>query len=81
MKAIVTIYHGPTNNRGSRIIADDGDKNRVSVPVNNALSNFQNHVVACRHLCDKMGWKGKLVFGYLKKGMVWVWDADGSIEV
>lgn len=31
MKAITTKYHGPTDKRGARISATDGDGNRASV--------------------------------------------------
>lgn len=31
MKAITTTFHGPTNTRGSRIVASDQDGNRVTV--------------------------------------------------
>ena len=81
MKAITTIYHGPTNTRGSRIFADDGDGNRSIIPVNNALSIEQNYAEAVKRLCSKTGWEGSLVGGHLKHGMVWVWETDEKLKV
>ena len=31
-KAIITRYLGPTNTKGARIVASDGDGNRITVP-------------------------------------------------
>lgn len=78
MKTIVTKYHGPTNTRGSRITADDGDGNRVSTPYACELDSSENHAEACRQLCEKMGWGGRLQGGCLLRGgvtqaMVWCW--------
>jgi hypothetical protein len=76
MKAISTRYSGPTNTRGSRIIATDGDGNRVSVSYDDALNSERSHAAAVRKLCQKMGWHGKLTGGHTKNGMAWVWDDD-----
>lgn len=72
MKAIQTKYHGPTNTRGSRIIADDGDGNRVSISYPYELSGEDVHRKAAEALREKMGWKGELVGGALKNSYVWV---------
>lgn len=74
MKSISTTYHGPTNRRGSRIIADDGDGNRVIKGYDHALNVDGNHAAACRALVEKMGWKGRLVGGWAKRGMAWCFD-------
>ena len=78
MKAITTKYHGPTNTRGSRVVADDGDGNRVSLGYRCELNSTGNHAAACRALCEKQGWGGTLQGGTVVKGgrescMVWVW--------
>ncbi len=75
MKAIMTTYHGPTNTRGSRIIATDGDRNRVTIPYPHELSGEACHRKAAEALKDKMGWKGKLIGGGLKNGYVFVFKS------
>lgn len=78
MKAIITRFHGPGNVRGSRIVASDGDGNRVSVSCRDDLTFDRNHEEAARALCSKMKWEGVLLRGTLMKGgrdfgQVWVW--------
>jgi hypothetical protein len=82
MKAIVTKHVGPSNVRGSRIIASDEDGNRVIVRYDSALNSEPNHMAAARKLCEKMGWKGTLQGGHLKHGMVFTWmDQETRMEV
>ena len=78
MKAITTTLHGPTDTRGSRITASDGDGNRITVPYDHAVSLAANHRAACLALCAKLGWHGELVGGHTRPGMAWVWA--NSIE-
>lgn len=78
MKAITTKYHGPTNTRGLRISATDGDGNRVSVPYNYSLSGELVHREAVYALCAKVGWSGELVSGSIKGGYVYVWTRTGD---
>jgi hypothetical protein len=70
MKAIVTKYHGPTNNRGSRITASDEDGNRVTISYPYELSDEACHRAAADALCAKMNWRGSLIGGSLKNGYV-----------
>lgn len=77
MKAIVTKYRGPTDTRGSRIIASDDDGNRVIVPYPHEAHD--PHLEAARALCLKMGWRGKLVSGSTGKGRVFVWLVESAI--
>jgi hypothetical protein len=74
VKAIVTRYHGPTDRRGSRIAADDGDGNRIVVSYDHALDGEENHRMAAEALKSKMGWTGKLIGGTIRTGMVWVFS-------
>ena len=74
MKAIITKYHSPTNTRGSRYSADDGDGNRVILSAAYALEPRENHARAVQALCDKMGWSGDLYRGSTKYGYVWVFS-------
>ena len=75
MKAITTKYHGPTNTKGSRIIADDGDGNRVTIPYPYELSGEACHRKAADELCKKMGWTGTLAAGWTKTGYVFVFTS------
>lgn len=78
MKAIVTKYHGPTNNRGARISASDEDGNRVSIPYPYELSGEAVHRKAADALCAKLGWEGKLAAGSTKTGYVFVFEKEKS---
>lgn len=74
MKAIIVKYRGPTNTRGSRYIASDGDRNRVTVPIDYALNADENARRAAVALCDKMGWTAadELIDGGLGNATVFV---------
>jgi hypothetical protein len=72
MKAIKTKYKGPTNTRGSRIIASDEDGNKVTISYPYELSGEDCHRKAADALCAKMGWTGELIGGSLKNGYVFV---------
>jgi hypothetical protein len=72
MKAIHT-----TNRHGSASASDnDGNSVRISTAASNCYEG--GHADACRALCKKMGWTGriqgatKLTAGRTN-GMVWVW--------
>lgn len=68
MKAIMTKYHGPGNVRGSRIIARDGDGNRITATYDDSLTSDQNHQAAAWLLCKKMNWTGAFESGWLCAG-------------
>lgn len=72
-QAIETHYIGPTNFRGARILARAA-AGKIVVPWDGKLGIEQNHAVAAKALCDKMGWSGKYVAGGLAddSGMAWV---------
>lgn len=72
MKAIITKYKGPTNTKGSRIYASDGDNNRISIPYPYELSGEAVHKEAAIALCKKMGWPTDLLGGGLKDGYAFV---------
>ena len=79
MKAISTKYIGPSNTRGSRISADDGDGNKITVGYRSELNSDANHAAAAVALAKKMGWTGQLVGGSTKSGYVYVWLDDRAI--
>jgi hypothetical protein len=71
MKAIRTRYVGPTNTRGSRIIASDGDKNSISTSYPHGLNSDEGHELAAYLLMQKMGWGNHLVGGGFQHDMYW----------
>jgi hypothetical protein len=72
MKAIETRYLGPTDYRGSRIKATDGDGNSATISYPYELSGEDCHRLAADALLNKMGWTGKLAGGSTKQGYVFV---------
>jgi len=79
MKAILTRYLGPTNSRGSRIVATAEGGHRATVPYDYGARD--PHAIAALALCQKLGWKGELVNGGLPNGdNVWVFT-NGSERV
>lgn len=67
-QAIQTTYKGPTNARGSRIIAVC-DAGRITVSYDHALNADGNHRAAALALCAKLQWDSAgLVGGALKDG-------------
>jgi hypothetical protein len=82
MKAITVKYHGPSNIRGSRIIASDLDGNRVTLSYDCALSAEDNQRLAAQALCQKMGWDGTLAHGSIKGAEVFVFvEGRSTFEI
>jgi len=67
---IQTKYLGPTDYRGSRIVARADGVPKVSVPYDHALNVEDNHRAAAEKLANQHGWlRGwRLVPGYLPDG-------------
>ena len=65
MKAITTTFKGPTDTRGSRILARDGDGQRITLPYPHELDTVDAHKKAARTLMEKMGWQGTLKYGWV----------------
>ena len=65
MKAILTKYHGPTNNRGSRISACAEGVKSLSIPYPHELSGEACHRAAAVALCTRQGWPTELASGGL----------------
>lgn len=87
MLAIQTKYVGPTNYRGSRIIAVVAEEKnslnttvrRLTVNVDHALNSDQNHAIAAKALIERLGWAvangyGPWVIGSTPAGYVFVCD-------
>ena len=77
MTSIETKYCGPTNYKGSRVIADAGDGRRVTIQYNDELNSEAAHAEAAMALCKKMKWTGELVEGATRRGYVFVF-AEGE---
>lgn len=71
MKAIRTRYIGPTNTRGSRIKASDGDGNTYSMPYPQTMDSDDAHEMAAYGLMAKMGWPNVLNGGGFDRDMYW----------
>ena len=56
LRSIITRYLGPTDCRGTRIVADAGKGARLTMPYDHALNTNENHAEAAKALCLKMGW-------------------------
>ena len=68
-RAIKTEYRGPTDHRGSRIIATVlGSGKRFTFPWDHALGPTENHDVAAVQACNKMAWSGELLGASLNGG-------------
>jgi hypothetical protein len=72
-QAIVTKYIGPTNYRGSRIVAKAA-AGRIYVSYDHALNIDDNHLAAARALARKYGWPGEWHGGGMPSG-------DGNVYV
>ena len=86
MKAIKTTYKGPTDYKGSRIIATDEDGNKATISYPHELSGMDCHAKAAVELCNKMGWTGTLHGGGLKDCYVFVFaptkpDGYGAYKI
>jgi len=55
MQAIRTRYYGPSNVRGSRIIAKC-EAGSIVMAYNHALGIWENHATAAAMLLEKLGW-------------------------
>ena len=69
MKTINCKYVGPSNTKPSRIICTDGD-NRTVTLVDQRYGFEDNCKIAVDRFCRKLGWKGELIGGHTKTGMV-----------
>lgn len=84
MKAIRVKYFGPSNCKGSRLIASDGDGNRkeIGYPYGFSAGSVELYWNGAKALIEKMGWHGNWIGGYDGEGWVFVcikgehWDAE-----
>lgn len=78
--SIRTKFHGPTNHRGSRIIASDDDgRGRVTVSYDHALNADENHAAAAQAWLDRHNPYGAKVAGpgaSFGDSVYWTWSFD-----
>ena len=79
-QAITTKFRGPTDHRGSRIIAR-ADAGSVVVPYDHALDVLANHASAAEALATKLKWSGVWVGGGTRNGYVYVLVPDDLAEL
>ena len=77
MKAILTKYMGPTESRGSRVVAYTTDQ-RVSIPYDSSLDDYEVYEKAAHALMRKMGWSGRIVGGSYKNNWIFVFVPSGD---
>lgn len=82
MQTIETTYHGATNTRGARIRAkaSGGHALTISYP-HDATNDTDPHIKAALALCAELNWRGRLVFGHTRRGMVAVFIDDQAPTV
>ena len=68
MKAILARYLGPTDYRGSRIVATAEGGHRLTISYPYELSGEAVYRAAAEALRDRAGWAGKLDGGQLPNG-------------
>ena len=71
-QAIETRYVGPTNYRGSRIVATTPSGHKLTHIWDYSLGIDANHHAAAKALCDKLGWNAIKAGGSTKRGFAWV---------
>jgi hypothetical protein len=69
MNAIRAHFLGPTNYRGSRIVAVAGNGERLTIPYPSEANPGEDaHRVAAETLAARLDWPGHLIGGYLADG-------------
>lgn len=61
IRIITTKFLGPTNYKGSRIVASDIEGHRLTIGYPHELSGDKAYLKAANALMDKRGWKGSLI--------------------
>ena len=87
-QAITTKYHGPTDHRGSRVIAR-AEAGSIVWSWDHALDIQENHTKAAEALARKFGWAGVWCGGGTRDGYTYVlvpddiakgWLGDGGYD-
>jgi hypothetical protein len=89
--AILTRYVGPTDTKGSRIIASVPERlsrpgalstgaYRLTISYDSGRSSAANHADAAAALADRLGWTGRLTGGATGDGYAFVFTTTGATE-
>jgi hypothetical protein len=76
MNTISTKYYGPTNTKGSRIIARTASGKRFTQDYLHSLNADDNHWLAAQGLAQKLQWDGFMIQGSTEQGYVFVFAND-----
>lgn len=77
-QTIVTRYKGPTNTRGSRVIAT-AQCGRMVLSWDHRLNSEGNHRAAAEAFAAQWGWDGILLGGTLPDGHSYAWILGGAL--
>lgn len=78
LHTISTKYVSPSNVKGSRCIAKASNGQKIIVEWRSALDSDENHKAAFTKLAEKLGWKGKWVYGDLDNGCLFILQTDNN---
>jgi len=81
MQTISTKYYGPTNIRGSRIVAKTASGKRFTQDYLHSLNADENHWLAAQGLARWLKWSGTMIQGSTEKGYVFVFANDTKREI
>lgn len=71
-QAIETHYVGPTNHRGSRIIATSEGGHKLTYHWEYSLGIEANHYAAAQAFCNQLEWGTIKAGGSTKRGYAWI---------
>ncbi len=77
-QAVATRYIGPTNHRGTRVVAHC-DAGKLTVAWDYELDVEANHRAAALALITQLGWSGHWHGGSMHSGYVWTWSPDSNV--
>jgi hypothetical protein len=81
MQTISTKYYGPTNTRGSRIVAKTASGKSFTQDYLHSLTSDENHWLAAQGLARWLKWSGTMIQGDTDTGCVFVFACDTAREI
>ena len=79
MQAIRTRYYGPTNTRGSRLVAKC-EAGTFSMSYDHNLTDAQNHATCAARFMAKLGWNWVYVGGVFDGDYYWSPVCDNAVD-
>jgi len=80
MQTIKTKYLPATNFKPQRIVATTPSGQRLCKSVDGSYGSNEGHVSIAQELKDRLQWKGSMIGGDTKEGMVFVFVDGPKIE-